>query len=676
MCRRNPFLKYSLFPRSQSILLWFSVFGLIAACSNDGRATPTEEIFRKARGAVVEILTQDKSGAALKMGTGFFTSSDGILLTNRHVIEGAASIGAKNEQGGYFFCQGILAEPKDTDLVVLKFEAKDVPFLELASDIDAVPGQKVIVIGNPLGLEGSVSEGIISARRTDRGLVQISAPISPGSSGSPVLTEDGKVIGVATLQSNEGQNLNFAIPADTVRGVLAGLDPKNPVALATGNSAIKPDDDLESDLGRAKDLLNSDQTIALRLLEKYLLRRPDNADAWIMRAQCCYFKSLSEDAVESAQKAVDLQPGNIHYWRSLIQCIWVMAHGTPDPPSVGTTDAALITRLHRTAEHMLAMGDDFDLVWTSMISTTKALGDPKLAAQFQDEFVRLYNSGEIATDVGGFGGYCEQRKLNGIYMLDCAGVAKKNNLEMHEDSKMLTLSGKGHTFNILKTGSGVCIDGVFLNRHLNPYKYKDGRYFVDGDLVGHVFDPVLSPNAWTLGFQINSLYLQPLLPKSTSKEEKIATAKALYAAVKFNSSLFNEREGAFPIPSKALLVYLTCLRDDAHNAAYSCMSGLGAQPEPPSDRAHWSPFDQYFRDNAASLFQIYFAQILGQAVPQVVVLPSTTVVSTPFPTTNPTLIVTLFLPTAKLESEAIFTQVARSLADAVARFNAEVSKQQ
>src|ERR1700730_5417580 len=251
-----------------------------------------------------------------------------------------------------------------------------------------------------------------------------------------------------------------------------------------------------------------------------------------------------EDAVESAQKAVDLQPGNIRYWRSLIQCLCVMAHGTPDPPSVGTTETALVTRLHRTAEHMLAMGDDFDLIWTSMISTTKALGDPKLAAEFQDEFVRLFNSGEIATNLGGFGGYSEQRKLNGHYMSDCAGVAKENNLELHEDSTMLTLSGKGHTFNILKSGSGVWIDDIFLVHDLNPYRYKDGRYFVDGDLVGHVFNPILSPNLWTSGFQINRLYLQPILPKSTSEEEKIATAKALSAAVKFNRRLLNERVGA------------------------------------------------------------------------------------------------------------------------------------
>jgi tetratricopeptide (TPR) repeat protein len=708
MNRRTSVLQSGLFSRSKDIFVLVSVLGFAAAFLNNSRAASTEDIFKKARGADVEILTQDKAGTPLKTGTGFFVSADGILLTNRHLVEGAASIGAKTEQGGYFFCQGILAAPKDIDLVVLKFEAKDVPFLELASGIHGEPGQKVIVIGNPLGLEGTVSEGIISAIRTDQGLVQISAPISPGSSGSPVLTEGGNVIGVATLQSKDGQNLNFAIPADIVRGVLAGLDPKNAVALTTGNSAIKPDDDLESDFNRAKALLNSDRTTALQLLNAYLLKRPDNADAWIMRAQCRYFKNLSEDAVESAQKAVDLQPGNIHYWRSLIQCLWVVAHGTPDSPAVGTTDTALIARLHRTAEHMLAMGDDFDVTWTSMISTTKALGDTKLAAEFQEEFDRLKNSGEVATY--SLDGYHETRIFNGHDMLDCAEVAKGNNLELHEDDKTLTLSGKGHTFNILKSGSGVLVDGVFLEHDLNPYKYKDGRYFLDSDLVLRVFVPVLDQQFGLFAPQIEKVYLQLILPTGISKIEEVASAKALSAAVTLDNKLFEERVGLSSIPGKALLVYLKCVRDDAQNAEYSCMSALGpevwcadaAEGMDPSQYAGFHvnkklaraggrlPIDEALKDyeesydyalqtqhlqvDAVNLLQICFAQFLHQAAPHAAVIANTKIVSTPFPRTNPTLVITLFVPSAKLESETIFTQVARSLADAVEKFNSQVAK--
>jgi S1-C subfamily serine protease len=113
--------------------------------------------------------------------------------------------------------------------------ANNVPYLTLETDPQFSPGQKIIVIGNPLGLEGSVSEGIISAIRTDEGLVQITAPISPGSSGSPVMTEDAKVMGVATLQSERGQNLNYAIPVQIVNAALAGIDQKtsaSPLSLA------------------------------------------------------------------------------------------------------------------------------------------------------------------------------------------------------------------------------------------------------------------------------------------------------------------------------------------------------------------------------------------------------------------------------------------------------------
>lgn len=104
------------------------------------------------------------------------------------------------------------------DLALVKFAAHGVPFLR-PRNTGPIPaeGDKVIVIGNPSGLTGTVSEGIISAFRENGSVIQINAPISPGSSGSPVLDGNGKVIGVATSQNQKGQNLNFAI-ADWVIG--------------------------------------------------------------------------------------------------------------------------------------------------------------------------------------------------------------------------------------------------------------------------------------------------------------------------------------------------------------------------------------------------------------------------------------------------------------------------
>jgi serine protease Do len=89
--------------------------------------------------------------------------------------------------------------------------ARGVPFLKLGNSTNAVEGQQVIVIGSPEGLQGTVTEGIISAFRENRSMIQITAPISHGSSGSPVNDENGQVIGVATLVAKEGQNLGFAI---------------------------------------------------------------------------------------------------------------------------------------------------------------------------------------------------------------------------------------------------------------------------------------------------------------------------------------------------------------------------------------------------------------------------------------------------------------------------------
>src|ERR1700692_3684416 len=100
--------------------------------------------------------------------------------------------------------------PAGVDLAILQFQATHVPFIRLGESANKVEGERVVVIGNPTGLTGTVSDGIIAAFRKNHSFIQITAPISPGSSGSPVLDEGGNVIGVATLISEEGQNLNFA----------------------------------------------------------------------------------------------------------------------------------------------------------------------------------------------------------------------------------------------------------------------------------------------------------------------------------------------------------------------------------------------------------------------------------------------------------------------------------
>jgi S1-C subfamily serine protease len=171
--------------------------------------------------AVAEIL-----GSPVKQGTGFFISSDGLVVTNFHVISGAASVAAVGNNGSVFIFESLVSHPANIDLAILKFRANYVPFLKLGESAEKVEGERVIVIGNPTGLSGTVSDGIISAFRENRSMIQITAPISHGSSGSPVLDDSGSVIGVATLIQAEGQNLNFAIAVEEVSAALGSPTPE------------------------------------------------------------------------------------------------------------------------------------------------------------------------------------------------------------------------------------------------------------------------------------------------------------------------------------------------------------------------------------------------------------------------------------------------------------------
>jgi hypothetical protein len=178
------------------------------------------EIVARAKSAVVQIITLDQNRQPLKTGTGFFISGDGYLLTNNHVIDGGSYFTARTSSGATYPFEAVAVRSADPDLAELKFTATDVPHLQLGSSDKAVEGQKVLVIGNPEGLAGTVSDGIISAFRDNGAYIQITAPVSPGSSGSPVLDEAGQVIGMATLVYREGQNLNFAISAERIRHYL------------------------------------------------------------------------------------------------------------------------------------------------------------------------------------------------------------------------------------------------------------------------------------------------------------------------------------------------------------------------------------------------------------------------------------------------------------------------
>ena len=177
-------------------------------------------LIKKIKPSVVIIFAYDNKGEFLKLGSGFFISQSGNIITNYHVLQGASSAEVKTSDGKTYPITYIVAEDEQNDIIRLSVNipSQYVYPLSLSKTIPEV-GERIIVYGSPLGLEKTVSDGIVSAIREVPGygkLIQITAPISPGSSGSPVLNMQGEVIGIATFQVVEGQNLNFAIPSERI----------------------------------------------------------------------------------------------------------------------------------------------------------------------------------------------------------------------------------------------------------------------------------------------------------------------------------------------------------------------------------------------------------------------------------------------------------------------------
>jgi len=278
------------------VCLLVSIWGSAAVFAIDIPA-----LVQKAKPAIVEIVTLDQQNNVLKTGTGFFISPDGMLLTNYHVISGGSSIMAKTPSGAVYFFKSFVNTSETYDVAELQFVAMDVPYLTLGSSSTAVEGQRVLVIGNPEGLEGTVSDGIISAFRAGRTMIQITAPVSPGSSGSPVLDESGNVIGVATQVSKEGQNLNFAISAETIRDAIAKSSPKptSTVARASAQDYSSRAWQKESD-GNWKGAI-ADFTEAIGLT-------PNDASLFVGRADSYSFLKEYSNAVSDYTEAIRLWP--------------------------------------------------------------------------------------------------------------------------------------------------------------------------------------------------------------------------------------------------------------------------------------------------------------------------------------------------------------------------------
>lgn len=190
------------------------------------------DVVQKVRPSVVGVITESfQTYSTSSTGSGIILSEDGYIVTNNHVVEGGDSIAVTLDDGETYAAELIGTDVK-SDIAVLKIDAQNLPAAEFGDSSQVEVGEAAIAIGNPLGLNGTVTAGIISAvdREIQVGssnmvLLQTDASINPGNSGGALLNEYGQVIGVnsAKISSEDSEGLGFAIPSNTVGPIVEEL---------------------------------------------------------------------------------------------------------------------------------------------------------------------------------------------------------------------------------------------------------------------------------------------------------------------------------------------------------------------------------------------------------------------------------------------------------------------
>jgi cytochrome c-type biogenesis protein CcmH/NrfG len=270
-----------------------------------------KSLAKKARPAVMLLVVSDANGKEIATGTGFLVSSDGKLITNHHVIENAASVVAKAENGGLFTIEGVLADDPTNDLALLKLKGKDLPFLPLGNSEKIEVGTRIAVVGSTHGLEGSLSEGLVSALNFAVPVacgIRLMAKVKPSSVPQP-LNQSANAGGEDAIFSDPDWRAACAAEAsgDNVEDlkrskVLVVRYPDNAVAWCG--------------LGIVYDRLNfaDDAIVAFRQAIKL---KPDDADAWYGLGVCYGRAGRTDDAIAACRQTIKLKPDYAEAWNRL-----------------------------------------------------------------------------------------------------------------------------------------------------------------------------------------------------------------------------------------------------------------------------------------------------------------------------------------------------------------------
>ena len=294
-------------------LLAFFVFAAPATAADES----LPELVRRVKPSVVSVITYNAAGEVALTGSGFFIRP-GQILTNLHVVEGAhhAEIRTFEGKGKTYKVAGLVDVDEDGDLAVLKI---DMPAerASVAETTPAVPdeGERIFVIGNPLRLEGSVSDGIVSAVREVPSLgqiVQITAPISHGNSGSPVFNMKGQVVGVVTIRVMNGENINLAMGAARFASLRRGEQLLSFADLSERLKSSQRPDTISDWYYRTglNSLWLGNYDSALGYFETAVNKNPARVEAWIQVGFCKVKQGKNQEAVRAFEQALKLKPNS------------------------------------------------------------------------------------------------------------------------------------------------------------------------------------------------------------------------------------------------------------------------------------------------------------------------------------------------------------------------------
>lgn len=274
---------------------------ILALMTHAGAQTSLTDLVKAVKPAVVMVTTYDSTGRLTGQASGFFIAGNQVV-TNYHVVDGAARLKIKTVDGSTYAVAKVLAFDQDNDIAIMQITSppSTITPLRISSTLPS-EGERILVVGSPEGLASSVSDGLVSAIRQDPGvgyIIQFTAPVSAGSSGSPLVNMRGEVVGVVVAEYRGGQNLNFAIPATQILALQAGGTPAREARGPSSEAALRNGIDL---------MVKGNFAGALSIFQNVVRADRSNYVAWTLMGHSYLGLDNYSQALYAFRQAIQLQ---------------------------------------------------------------------------------------------------------------------------------------------------------------------------------------------------------------------------------------------------------------------------------------------------------------------------------------------------------------------------------